>query len=106
MAMIEIISITGTSPYQVYVSDVYGNNEYFVGTISGAVPPTENFYLPTLFNNAPAIMLTITDANGCSKFKILQCRYGCGFTIQIVASDCVFTIALDNPDCIFDTMVS
>ena len=56
MAMIDIISITGTSPYQVYVSDVYGNNQTFVGTISGSVPPTENFYLPTIFDNAPAIM--------------------------------------------------
>ena len=85
MAMIEIISITGTSPYQVYVSDVYGNNQTFVGTISGSVPPVENFYLPTIFDNAPAIMLTITDSDGCSKFKILECIYGCGFAIQIVA---------------------
>jgi hypothetical protein len=39
MARIEILSITGTSPFDVYVSDVYGNNETFIGTISSAGPP-------------------------------------------------------------------
>jgi hypothetical protein len=105
MARIEIISITGTSPYYVYVSDVYGNNKSYVGTIGGAVPPVEYFYLPTIFNNAPAIMLTIIDSNGCEKFEIIECRYGCGFAIQIVAADCIFTIAIDNPACTFDTIL-
>jgi hypothetical protein len=105
MARIEIISITGTSPYYVYVSDVYGNNKSYVGTIGGSVPPVEYFYLPTIFNNAPAIMLTIIDSNGCEKFEIIECRYGCGFAIQIVAADCIFTIAIDNPDCAFDTIL-
>ena len=68
---------------------------------AGAVPPVENFYLPVLFDNAPAIMLKITDANGCSKFKILECRYGCGFTIQVVASDCIYNIILEPPSCDF-----
>jgi hypothetical protein len=105
MARIEIVSITGTSPYYVYVSDVYGNNKNYVGTIGGNVPPVEYFYLPTIFNNAPAIMLTIIDSNGCEKFEIIECRYGCGFAIQIVAADCIFTIAIDNPDCVFDTIL-
>jgi hypothetical protein len=48
-------------------------------------------------------MLTIIDSNGCEKFEIIECRYGCGFAIQIVAADCIFTIAIDNPDCTFDT---
>jgi hypothetical protein len=77
----------------------------YVGTIGGAVPPVEYFYLPTIFNNAPAIMLTIIDSNGCEKFEIIECRYGCGFAIQIVAADCIFTIAIDNPDCAFDTIL-
>jgi hypothetical protein len=105
MARIEIVSITGTSPYNVYVSDVYGNNTTFIATIGSSVPPTEYYYLPSIFNYAPAIMLTITDSNGCEKFEIIECRYGCGFAIQIVAADCVFTIAIDNPDCVFDTIV-
>lgn len=98
MARIEIVSITGTSPYDVYVSDVYGNNKTFIATIGTNVPPTEFYYLPTIFNFAPAIMLTITDSNGCEKFEIIECRYGCGFAIQIVATDCLFTIAFDPPN--------
>jgi hypothetical protein len=106
MARIEIVSITGTSPYNVYVSDVYGNNTTFIATIGGSVPPTEYYYLPSIFNFAPAIMLTITDSNGCEKFEIIECRYGCGFAIQIVAADCIFTIAIDNESCLFDTLLT
>ena len=98
MARIEIDSITGTSPYNVYVSDVYANHKTFIGTIGSAVPPTQFYYLPSIFNYSPAIMLTITDANGCEKFEIIECRYGCGFAIQIVATDCLFTIAFDPPN--------
>jgi hypothetical protein len=98
MARIEIDSITGTSPYNVYVSDVYGNNTTYIGTIGSAVPPAQFYYLPPIFNYAPAIMLTITDANGCEKFEIIECRYGCGFAIQILATDCIFTIAFDPPN--------
>ena len=46
-------------------------------------------------------MLKMTDDNGCSKFKILECRYGCGFTIQVVASDCIYNIILEPPSCDF-----
>ena len=44
MARIEISSITGASPFDVYVSDVYGNNQVFIATINTAVPPVEYFY--------------------------------------------------------------
>jgi hypothetical protein len=94
MARIDIISITGTSPYDVYVSDVYGNNQSFVGTISTSVPPVEYFYLPSIFTNAPAVMITIIDALGCEKFKIFECRYGCGFNIEIVDATCTFIISV------------
>jgi len=92
MARIEIISITGTSPFDVYVSDVYGNNETFIGTISSAVPPSEYFYLPAIFNYAPSIIIKIIDSLGCEKFKIFECRYGCGFAIEIVDAGCVMLI--------------
>ena len=94
MARIQIDSITGASPYDVYVSDVYGNNTTFIGTIGSAVPPTQYYYLPTIFNYAPAIMLTITDSNGCEKFEIIECRYGCGFNIEIVDATCTFIISV------------
>lgn len=95
MARLNILSITGTSPYDVYVADEFGNNETLVGTISTSVPPTEYFYLPNIFNNAPAIMVRIVDANDCDKFKIIDCTYGCGFDIEIVEPDCTFIISVE-----------
>ena len=50
MSRIDITSITGTSPFDVYVSDYYGNNNTFIGTIGTNVPPIEYFYLPAIFN--------------------------------------------------------
>jgi hypothetical protein len=106
MARIEISSITGASPFNVYVSDVYGNNQVFVATINTTVPPVEYFYLPSLYDNAPAIMLTIVDGNGCSKFKILECRYGCGFAIQVVVADCIYNITIATSSCTFDVIAA
>ena len=37
-------------------------------------------------------------ANKLEKFEIIECRYGCGFAIQILATDCIFTIAFDPPN--------
>ncbi len=105
MARIEIVSITGTSPYYVYVSDVYGNNKSYVGTIGSAVPPVEYFYLPTIFNNAPAIMLTIIDSNGCEKFEIIDCSFGCGFDISVTLSDCIVTISVTETTCTYSVSV-
>lgn len=83
MSRIDIISITGTSPFEVYVSDFYGNNKTYLGTIDSSVPPTEFFYPPAIFDYAPGIMVIIKDSNNCEMFKYLECRTGCGFQIII-----------------------
>lgn len=94
MSRLDITSITGSSPFNVYVSDFYGNHKTFVGTIGTAVPPIEYFYLPSIFNNAPGIMLTITDANSCELSKYLVCRTGCAFEIVINDTTCVINISI------------
>jgi hypothetical protein len=91
-AQIEITSLTGTLPASVFVSDVYGNNETFIGTISAAIPPTDSFILPTIFNNAPAIIIKIIDSLGCEKFKVFECGNNCSFSIQIIDAGCVMII--------------
>jgi len=65
MAIIQISSITGTSPYQLYVSDVYDNNITFLGSFSGSVPPAQYFSLPELFNTAPIVKIIIIDSQNC-----------------------------------------
>jgi hypothetical protein len=77
MSKIQIDLISGvTYPVDLYVSDVYGNNKTFVSTItSGPVPPIIDFTsLPTIFNTAPAVMITMVDANLCEKFEIAICE--------------------------------
>jgi hypothetical protein len=87
MTQIRITEISGgTFPISVYISDVYGNNKFLIGTINeGPVPPvvTYNSVIPSIFNTAPEIMLTLLDNNGCEIFKLLDCTFGCAFNIII-----------------------
>lgn len=99
MSRIEIYSITGTTPISIYVADVYGNNETFLGTITGSTPPSSFFTPPTIFNTAPAVMLKLVDGNGCEKFKIIECRFGCAFDVIISLADCVVNISISTEEC-------
>lgn len=74
MALIEISSITGSSPYQLFVSDIYGNNETFISSFSGAVPPSQYFNLPPLFDTAPIVLIKVIDASGCTTFHEASCQ--------------------------------
>ncbi len=74
MAFIEISSITGVSPYEVYVSDIYGNNETFIASFSGAVPPSQYFILPSLFDTVPIVSIKIVDSNNCQTNFETMCQ--------------------------------
>jgi len=69
-SQIQIVSVTGSFPVDVYVSDSFGNNTTYLGPIN-SVP--QILSLPSLFNLAPAVMVTLIDANGCEEFQILEC---------------------------------
>lgn len=92
MVQVRIDLISGaTYPVEVYISDVNGNNETLIYTITGGtVPPTINLNnsesgvnIPAIFNTAPQIMLTLIDANNCEMFHILDCTFGCAFEITV-----------------------
>ena len=105
MTQVRITEISGgTYPIDVYISDVYGNYQTLLGTINtGPVPPTVeyNTTIPSIFNTAPEIMLTLTDNNGCSIFKLLQCTFGCTFQITIELASCVVNIDIQEANCLF-----
>jgi hypothetical protein len=105
MTQVRITEISGgTYPIDVYISDVYGNNQTLLGTINtGPVPPIieYNTVIPSIFNTAPEIMLTLTDNNGCSIFKLLQCTFGCTFQITIELASCVVNINIQESNCSF-----
>lgn len=97
MIQIRITEISGgTLPINVYLSDIYGNNQSLLGTISSTVPPTQtyNSTIPTIFETAPEVMLTLVDANNCQVFKILDCTFGCAFEITIELASCVVNITV------------
>lgn len=72
MANYVIISsaIGVTPPFSGTACDVYGNNCSYVG--SGTTFPI-TFTLPSQFNTAPALQLTLTDSTGCTLSEIIYC---------------------------------
>lgn len=103
MVQIRITDISGGSyPIEVYIADVYGNYQTYIGTISpGPVPPTQtyNSTIPSIFQTAPQLMLKLIDSNGCEIFKILNCDFGCAFDITIELASCVVNINIMETTC-------
>lgn len=93
-ARLTIQSITGASPYDFFVCDIYENNCSLLGTVSSS-SPNPNFLLPSLFLLAPQIMIKMIDANLCEIKKILTCDLSCGFEVVINSAECTFCITVD-----------
>ena len=110
MTQVRITDISGgTYPINVYIADVYGNNQTLLGVINpGPVPPLVeyNTVIPPIFNTAPQIMLMLVDANNCSVFKILDCTYGCSFQITIQLASCIVNMDIQNSNCSFSITTS
>jgi hypothetical protein len=78
MRQITITEISGaTYPVSVYISDVYGNNKSFLGLITSSVPPYINYNveIPSIFNTAPQVMLTMVDSINLEFIEILDCKF-------------------------------
>jgi len=71
MCYLTFNNISGTPPFDVYVSDQNGNNRTFIGQIPTTVPPSVVLTLPPLFITAPTISLEIIDASGCTETEII-----------------------------------
>ena len=106
MTQVRITEISGSTayPFSVYISDVYGNYQTLIGTINTAVPPTVyyNTVIPSIFQTAPQIMLTLVDSNNCTVFKILDCTFGCTFQITIELASCIVNIDIQESNCDFN----
>lgn len=77
MTRVEITNVTGNTPIDVYIADYYGNNQYFLGTITGntinPVPPTVFYYPSGVFDTAPIITLKLIDSEGCEDVQYIEC---------------------------------
>lgn len=70
---ITLNGLTGTTPLNVYISDINGNYETYVATIVNINSLPATIGVPTIFDGANQIMITIKDSNSCSYFKIIDC---------------------------------
>jgi hypothetical protein len=71
MNYVKIYSATNiTPPFSGTACDVYGNQCSYVGSGSTF---SVTFTLPSQFNTAPALQLTLTDSIGCSVSEIIYC---------------------------------
>lgn len=70
---ITLTSVTGLLPLSVYISDINGNYNTYVGLITNATVLPISFDIPTIFEGTNQVILTISDANSCSYFKIIDC---------------------------------
>lgn len=73
MTKVEITGVTGTMPIDVYVSDYYGNNKTYLGTLNSPIPPPAIFYLPETFDDVPMVKLILTDNSGCELDNNIVC---------------------------------
>lgn len=73
MTMIEITGVTGTTPIEVFATDYYGNNRFFLGTITTEVPPSVFFYLPETFEGVPLVNIILIDSNSCELAQKTVC---------------------------------
>lgn len=59
-ALVNILSITGQSPYDIYVCDVNGNNCFYVDRITET---TYEFYIPSPNDKYNTYLLKLVDGN-------------------------------------------
>ena len=70
---ITLNGLTGTTPLNVYISDINGNYETYVATIVNTSSLPATIGVPIIFDGANQIIITIKDSNSCSYFKIIDC---------------------------------
>lgn len=70
---ITLNGLTGSTPLSVYISDINGNYETYVATIINTSSLPATIGVPTIFDGAEQIIITIKDSNSCSYFKIIDC---------------------------------
>jgi hypothetical protein len=70
--VIQITSISGNSPYDIYVCDVTLTYCFLVSSATTITTPYQ-FVVPPPLDNVISLILKIVDALGCEKFVLLTC---------------------------------
>jgi len=51
-------------------------------------------------------MVILIDDDGCEKFQILDCSFGCGFDISVELASCVVNIIVTEDDCLYEVIIT
>jgi len=70
--IIQINSISGNSPYDIYVCDITLTYCYLVSGSTIITTPYQ-FVVPSPLDNVTSLILKIVDSLGCEKFVLLTC---------------------------------
>jgi hypothetical protein len=98
MTQVRITNVTGSTPIDIYVADIYGNNKTYVGQITGStdnIPPDDYSYPPSLFDYSPSIMLIMVDSNGVEKSKMIEGVSGCTFNVVFEMAGCTTQLIIN-----------
>jgi hypothetical protein len=80
MTKIILTNLVGSYPLRVYVSDIYGSNESFLGQINTSFTGSTEYNLPTVFDYAPQVTIKIVDSFN----EIVQKQFNCNFNCELI----------------------
>lgn len=70
--IVQINSISGNSPYDIYVCDITLTYCYLVSGSTTIITPYQ-FIVPPPLDNVTSLILKIVDSLGCERFVLLSC---------------------------------
>ena len=73
MQVVDIISLTGHSPYNISICDMTLTYCYVVATGVVSVPPTLSLNIPIELTGADKVLVVVTDSIGCQEFILQSC---------------------------------
>jgi len=73
MLVVELINITGHSPYDVYICDYTNTYCYLVESGLVECPPTIELDIPTQLEDVDNLIVKVIDSEDCEVFKVYTC---------------------------------
>lgn len=73
MQIIEITSVTGTSPYDIIICDITYTYCYTADTGVVSIPPTLYVNLPIELYGSQSVIVKIVDSLGCEEIQFVEC---------------------------------
>ena len=73
MQIIEITSVTGTSPYDIVICDITYTYCYTADTGVISIPPTLYLNLPPELDGSQSVIVKIVDSLGCEEIQFVEC---------------------------------